>query len=406
MALAEANLLHRFHTAFHYQPDAAWQRTLVRAGRICGADLERELRKRTLDPSLIPFVSTSAWRELIRLAAVRLDRSRRLGDVVWEWAEKSFDRATASLVETLPVRTVFGYEHACLSAFEAAKRRNLRTAYVLPAPEPGFVHNILLGESEKHPDLNTPFFAQTARHESRRAARRRSEWDLADVIMVASSFTKRSFERSGRDSSRVHCVPLGAPPPLSEAECDQGGSAVNEKPTFLWAGTFDVRKGAHYLLEAWERGGLGRVARLEVAGTVTLPTSRWKPAPTGIEFLGRVPHSQLLTAYARADALVFPTLCDGFGMVATEAWSRGTPVITTDRAGASDRLRHRENGLLVPAADAEALAESLNWCVSHRASLRGMRSAARATAAAWQWSDYRKRVAEIIRATPPNPSAN
>ena len=96
--------------------------------------------------------------------------------------------------------------------------------------------------------------------------------------------------------------------------------------------------------------------------------------------------------------LIFPTLCDGFGMVATEAWSRGLPVITTDRAGAADLLVPHRNGLLIPAGDPAAIVGCIEWCLTHRAELRAMREAALATAAGWQWSDYRRMHTATLRA--------
>src|SRR5262249_26474359 len=106
--------------------------------------------------------------------------------------------------------------------------------------------------------------------------------------------------------------------------------------------------------------------------------------------------SRLMAEYHAADALVFPTLCDGFGMVVSEAWSRGTPVITTDRAGASDLLRPGYNGLLIPAADAAAIGGAVERCLSHRRELRAMREAAQATAANWHWSDYRRALVQAV----------
>ena len=161
---------------------------------------------------------------------------------------------------------------------------------------------------------------------------------------------------------------------------------------FIWAGTFGVRKGAHYLLEAWHRGGFGRFAHLDVFGSVALPARAISPLPAGISIHGPVPHEELLPHLRRADALIFPTLCDGFGMVATEAWSQGTPVITTARAGASDLLRDGENGLLVEAASAEEIERALQRCLDNPKLLSSMRESSLATAAKWQWSDYRRAI--------------
>ena len=111
--------------------------------------------------------------------------------------------------------------------------------------------------------------------------------------------------------------------------------------------------------------------------------------PASVFFHGSVTGDQIEREYAASSVLVFPTLCDGFGMVVTEAWSRGLPVLTTPCAGVTDLLRDRENGLLFPARDPEAIAATILGCAERRDELRAMRGAARTTAAAWQWSDYR-----------------
>ena len=89
-----------------------------------------------------------------------------------------------------------------------------------------------------------------------------------------------------------------------------------------------------------------------------------------------------------ADVLVFPTLSDGFGMVVAEAMAHGLPVITTDQAGAAD-LVSPDNGLIVPAADAQALAHALQWCLDNRDRLHTMRFHAFETARRRQWPHFR-----------------
>ena len=113
--------------------------------------------------------------------------------------------------------------------------------------------------------------------------------------------------------------------------------------------------------------------------------------------MGSISREKLMPEYGLADALLFPTLCDGFGMVATEAWSRGCPVITTPRAGVADLLRDGENGRLIDARSASAIAEVVNWCHHNRPTLKAMRSPARETALAHQWSDYRAQVVRTIQ---------
>ena len=161
----------------------------------------------------------------------------------------------------------------------------------------------------------------------------------------------------------------------------------------ICAGSFSLRKGAHYLLEAWRRLDARDGARLAVYGSLQLPQRLLAEACDGIEWHGPVSQPVLFDAFEKADVLVFPSLSDGFGMVVSEAMSRGLPVITTDKAGARD-LVTPDNGLIVPAADAGALTDALQWCLDNRQRLHDMRHHALATARRWQWSDFRRELIE------------
>jgi glycosyltransferase involved in cell wall biosynthesis len=213
-------------------------------------------------------------------------------------------------------------------------------------------------------------------------------------LIVNSQFTLDTFSRAGYDTAKARVVGLGAP------------QVMVEKPTLppsldrplkcLWAGTFSIRKGAHYLLDAWKRVGEGRGLELDVYGAWALPDRFRENLSPSIRFHGSVPQSELFQRYRDADLLVFPTLCDGFGMVIPEAFANGVPVITTDRAGAAELVRRGKNGLIVPAGDAAALAESLEWSLWHRAELVGMRGVAIETARRHPWSTYRRELAEAV----------
>jgi glycosyltransferase involved in cell wall biosynthesis len=98
----------------------------------------------------------------------------------------------------------------------------------------------------------------------------------------------------------------------------------------------------------------------------------------------------------QASVLVLPSICDGFGMVVTEAMSQGLPVICSSNAGASQLVADGVNGFIVPPADAGRLAERLAWCLDHPVELQNMGRQAANTARHWKWSDFRARfVAEL-----------
>jgi glycosyltransferase involved in cell wall biosynthesis len=404
-ALHEGGALHSFHTTLRHAPDEPWQRLAARGARLVGYDFETQLRRRAVTGLPAGLVHARPAGELLRLLAARLDSSRRLGDFVWEKTELAFDRHVARRLAASDADSVYGFEHSSLATFQTARATGRRIFYDVPAPEPGFVQSMLEREFAAHPVLDSKFQRHVRPREARRAARRHAEWDLADVVLAASRFTRDTFARAGRDTSKVVIVPYGAPPPAPAAPARAGGSSPPNAPlSLIWAGTFGARKGAHYLLDAWRRGQLGRHARLNIYGAVTLPDELLHPLPQGVELHGSIPRAALMDRYQQSDLLVFPSLCDGFGMVATEAWSRGVPVLTTDCAGCSDLLRPGVNGLIVPAGDATALLASLHWCLEHRAELRAMREPSLATAARWQWSDYRAALRAALLPAPPGDS--
>jgi glycosyltransferase involved in cell wall biosynthesis len=393
-ALLEAGELDRFITSLRYQPNSLSQRAMIRAARLIGFDLEAQLRRRTVTEVPGNKVESHPWMEWVRLLSGRIEPSGRLTDLIWERTEPAFDRMVARRVRPSH-SAVYGFEYSSLATFTRARELGVPVAYDMPAPEPRFVQNLLDAEIARFPELQNAYHRHTTAREEGRIARRRAEWDAANVVIAASRFTRDSFGYAGLDVGKVRIVPYGAPPVLARRDREGG---AGRKLQLVWAGTFSIRKGAHYLLEAWRQGGYGRHAELKVFGAVTLPRQILEPAAAGVTFGGSVSRELLLEQFGSSDALIFPTLCDGFGMVVTEAWSASLPVITTARAGASDLLRPNENGLLIEAGTAEAIAQALDWCLAHRTELAAMREPARETAARWQWSDYRRTLSDTLRA--------
>lgn len=392
-ALFEAQMLGRFATTLVDRPDDPWQQASCGLAKRLGFDLKSQLQRRAITEFPLESVVNSPWGELTRLLSARIDPTQRLTDRVWEWSETGFDRWVSRQV-TPAYTAVYGYEHASLATFKAAKARGVACIYDVPAPEHEFVQTLLQQELETNPEANTPYYDYIKQHQQRRTQRRRQEWELADIVMANSNFTKASYAAAGLDTEKVRVLPLGAPPVVPAGVA--GGTSVSEPCRCLWAGSFSIRKGAHYFLQAWQQLQPGDQATLEIFGAMGLPASLVQDLPDSVQISGTVPRSQLFEIYQQADVLVFPTLCDGFGMVVTEAFAHGLPVITTTQAGASDLVRHGENGLVVPARDVEALTEALAWCITHRQDLKVMRKAALETAAHWQWSDYRRILTETL----------
>ncbi|MEO1428985.1 MAG: glycosyltransferase family 4 protein [Cyanobacteria bacterium J06632_19] len=392
-ALSEAEMLSCFATTVADQPQALWRNSLCNVAKLLNYNLAPQLSRRAVTEFPLSLVMTYPWREIIINLLSRVDKDKRFTDILFHWGVTGFDKWVASQALD-EVKAVYGYESGSLRTFEAARKQGIARIYDVPSPEHDFVENLLHKEEGHFPELITPYRKYVKSLQERRTRHRRREWELADVVIANSEFTKASYANAGLDVTKVRVIPYGAPPVCENGVT--GGTKEHEPVNFLWAGTFSVRKGAHYLLQAWKDLKPGDKAKLSVFGAMGLAPSSLQNLPDSIKFSGTVPRSQLYNHYYQADVLVFPTLCDGFGMVVTEAFAQGLPVITTDKAGAADLVRHGVNGLIIPAGDIDALTEAMNWCMKNRQKLRAMRQAALETAASWQWSDYRRTLVEKL----------
>ena len=92
------------------------------------------------------------------------------------------------------------------------------------------------------------------------------------------------------------------------------------------------------------------------------PPLPFRPGPAEVDRLPRpgLERRALDRAATRADVLCAPSLSgESFGMVLTQAFAAGTPVIASGIAGYSDVVTDGLDGLLVPPGDPQRLAEEL-----------------------------------------------
>ena len=81
-------------------------------------------------------------------------------------------------------------------------------------------------------------------------------------------------------------------------------------------------------------------------------------------FTGYLTPEELNAAYERADLTVFPSLRDGFGLVAVESWLHKKPCIISVGAGISELVKEGENGLLFTPKKHTELAEKILYLLS------------------------------------------
>jgi glycosyltransferase involved in cell wall biosynthesis len=118
-----------------------------------------------------------------------------------------------------------------------------------------------------------------------------------------------------------------------------------------------------------------------------------------VEFRRFLPeHRDILAAMATADLLVFPSVREGFGMVALEAMAMGTPVVTSDHP--DNFARHivvdGHNGRVCP-ADAASVAAAIRECADR---LPELSRGALETARDYDWTNLADRAERAYRDLP------
>jgi glycosyltransferase involved in cell wall biosynthesis len=111
----------------------------------------------------------------------------------------------------------------------------------------------------------------------------------------------------------------------------------------------------------------------------------------------RQPASDVLKFYAAADAYVGPSLEDAFSLPILEAMACGLPVIASVRAGASQNIRHRENGyLLQDPRNARELAGLIRQLFVDSWLREEMGNAAARTASGCNWQSNAERLKSFL----------
>jgi phosphatidyl-myo-inositol alpha-mannosyltransferase len=172
--------------------------------------------------------------------------------------------------------------------------------------------------------------------------------------------------------------------------------APGEPMEIVFVGQAVERKGLPVLLRAFEALRAHVPARLTIVGASESEVAPLLLQRDGVTILGRVSNAEKEAALEAADVLAAPSLGgESFGMVLTEAFAAGTPVVASDIAGYRDVVTDGVDGLLVPRADATALAETLRDLALDPERTIALGAAAAGSADRYAWPQVAAQVAEV-----------
>lgn len=159
-------------------------------------------------------------------------------------------------------------------------------------------------------------------------------------IVMGSRAVARDLHDFAQDT-RLAMPSVLVAPLAGETLMPRQDGRIDRQPYFLCLGTIESRKNHHLLLDVWERlcTRLGQVApRLVIVGQWGHGSETVRARLSSPTFGGRVTHvtrcsdDGVADLMAGAQALLMPTLAEGFGLPMAEALSLGIPVIASDLA--------------------------------------------------------------------------
>lgn len=209
----------------------------------------------------------------------------------------------------------------------------------------------------------------TRRTRSMHTAKYRNAARTCDVVFVNSRFTGTDVvELLGVPRERVRLAPPGVGPSFRP----EGDRADLGGPYLLAVATLEPRKNLETLLRAHRL--LGNGLRLAVVGPRGWGAEPELDAP-GVMPLGYVADEQLARLYRGAEAFVFPSRFEGFGIPVVEAMSCGIPAVASAHPSLDDASG--DAAVRVDPDDPEAIAAGIHEALAQRDGLvsRGLEHA-------------------------------
>tara|TARA_A100001037_G_scaffold306824_1_gene356313 strand:- start:83180 stop:84358 length:1179 start_codon:yes stop_codon:yes gene_type:complete len=172
----------------------------------------------------------------------------------------------------------------------------------------------------------------------------------------------------------------------------------------LYAGRVEPLKGIDIAINAISKLELNEVVDLIVVGgdsTSDTIVAELKELARSfgiykqVKFVGSVRQSLLAEFYRAADALIFPSYYESFGLVALEAMASGTPVVASRVGGLPQLIKNGETGYLVPFRCPESFTEKLEVILSNPILQDAIGASARRDAMDYSWGNAAKKLARF-----------
>lgn len=186
----------------------------------------------------------------------------------------------------------------------------------------------------------------------------------ADVIIVPSNATRDDLYKLGYSQDRIVVVPEAVDSDFNRARPEEVKSVlkkyrINEK--YLLAVGTNQRKNIDRIISAFEKIRTDCSLKLVVIGEIKKQIS-----VRNVIFLGHIPSPDVIKIYCGAEALIYPSLYEGFGLPILEAFFLGIPVLTSNIGSLKEVGGNA--AILVDPYDIDAISSGITKLLSDRTS--------------------------------------
>jgi glycosyltransferase involved in cell wall biosynthesis len=299
-------------------------------------------------------------------------------------------RALNKVVRKTDADIFIGFAGVSLDAIKAAKEKGMITILERGSSHRYYQQNIMKNEFKK---LNIHTKIDFSESEEV-YVREMQEYELVDYISIPSSFVKRTFVEQGFDENKLIVNPYGVD--LVEFRQIPKNDNVFR---IIFAGGGNIRKGYHYLLQAFYELDLPNCElwHLGALSPEMMPfLDKYKHKNWILK--GHISQSELYKYYSQGSVFILPSLEDGFGMVIFQAMSCGLPVILSENTGGYDAIsQDGEEGFVIPVKNVEAIKDKILYMYNNPDLAKSMGDKAKMKVAnGFTWNDYGNRYIENL----------
>lgn len=217
------------------------------------------------------------------------------------------------------------------------------------------------------------------------------EYEEADYVSIPSLFVKRTFLEKGFPPKKIIHVPYGA-------DLSTFKPLPKQDNIFrvIFGGGLTLRKGVHYLLQAFSELNLPN-SELLLVGAMNEEIRPFLDKYTGCyKQISYVPFAEINKIFSQGTIFVLPSIEEGLALIQPIAMACGLPVICTTNTGGEDIIRDGLDGFIIPIRNIEKLKERILYFYENPEAGRIMGDSARLRVAkGFTWDDYGDKIAHI-----------